>query len=91
MLTHKHRLLCVLYCVIYYHYRSGDEYDRDEDHLAQCIELLGRFPKRLTTEGNTQLNVVLLLCSCHTCIDLHTASHIQLVHYQRVIHFVVPQ
>ncbi|KAG5179961.1 serine threonine protein kinase [Tribonema minus] len=31
--------------------RSGDDYDRDEDHLAQCIELLGRFPKRLTTDG----------------------------------------
>jgi serine/threonine protein kinase len=31
--------------------RSGDDYDRDEDHLAQCVELLGRLPRRLTTEG----------------------------------------
>ncbi|CAM9521195.1 unnamed protein product [Choristocarpus tenellus] len=31
--------------------RSGDDYDRDEDHLAQCMELLGRFPKRLIQEG----------------------------------------
>ncbi len=26
-------------------------YDRDEDHLAQCIELLGRSPRRLTMDG----------------------------------------
>ena len=25
--------------------RSGDGYERDEDHLAQCIELLGNFPR----------------------------------------------
>ncbi|CAM9243495.1 unnamed protein product, partial [Phaeothamnion confervicola] len=31
--------------------RSGEDYDRDEDHLAQCMELLGRFPPRLSTEG----------------------------------------
>ncbi|CAM9692604.1 unnamed protein product [Chrysoparadoxa australica] len=31
--------------------RSGDDYDRDEDHLAQCIELLGDMPRRVTTAG----------------------------------------
>ncbi|CAM9603930.1 unnamed protein product [Discosporangium mesarthrocarpum] len=31
--------------------RSGEDYDRDEDHLAQCMELLGKFPKRLVQEG----------------------------------------
>jgi len=31
--------------------RSGDSYTRDEDHLAQCIELLGKFPRRLATTG----------------------------------------
>eukprot|EP01051_Picozoa_sp_SAG22_P002162 SAG22_NODE_95_length_20791_cov_40.318514_2_plen_547_part_00 len=31
--------------------RSGDNYEKDEDHLAQVIELLGRFPKSLSTRG----------------------------------------
>ena len=31
--------------------RSGDNYEKDEDHLAQFIELLGRFPKALSTRG----------------------------------------
>ena len=30
---------------------SGDGYSRDEDHLAQAIELLGRMPKKLALEG----------------------------------------
>lgn len=31
--------------------RAGEDYDRDEDHLAMFQELLGRMPKRLATEG----------------------------------------
>ncbi|CAM9466325.1 unnamed protein product [Scytosiphon promiscuus] len=31
--------------------RSGDDYDRDEDHLAQCMELLGKLPEKLIHEG----------------------------------------
>ncbi|CBJ30526.1 Serine/threonine-protein kinase SRPK1, putative [Ectocarpus siliculosus] len=31
--------------------RSGEDYDRDEDHLAQCMELLGRLPDKLIHEG----------------------------------------
>lgn len=31
--------------------RSGDDYDRDEDHLAQCMELLGKLPEKLVHEG----------------------------------------
>jgi serine/threonine protein kinase len=31
--------------------RSGDSYDRDEDHLAQAIELIGKFPKALALSG----------------------------------------
>ena len=31
--------------------RAGDEYDRDEDHLAMFQELLGKMPKRLALEG----------------------------------------
>lgn len=27
--------------------RSGDEYDRDEDHLALFMELIGRIPKKV--------------------------------------------
>jgi serine/threonine-protein kinase SRPK3 len=27
--------------------RSGDNYDRDEDHLALFMELLGRIPKKV--------------------------------------------
>lgn len=30
---------------------SGDEYSRDEDHLAHIIELLGEIPKRIITSG----------------------------------------
>ncbi|KAK5642545.1 hypothetical protein RI129_008712 [Pyrocoelia pectoralis] len=30
---------------------SGDEYSRDEDHLAHIIELLGEIPKRIITMG----------------------------------------
>ncbi|KAL3141169.1 hypothetical protein ABBQ38_003513 [Trebouxia sp. C0009 RCD-2024] len=31
--------------------RSGRDYDRDEDHLALFIELLGRIPKRISGTG----------------------------------------
>lgn len=31
--------------------RSGEDYDRDEDHLAQCMELLGKLPEKLIHEG----------------------------------------
>uniref|UniRef100_A0A7S2RKS9 non-specific serine/threonine protein kinase n=1 Tax=Rhizochromulina marina TaxID=1034831 RepID=A0A7S2RKS9_9STRA len=31
--------------------RAGEDYDRDEDHLAQCIELLGDVPKVVATTG----------------------------------------
>ena len=31
--------------------RAGEEYDRDEDHLAMFQELLGKMPKRLALEG----------------------------------------
>ena len=31
--------------------RAGEDYDRDEDHLAMFQELLGRMPTRLATEG----------------------------------------
>lgn len=31
--------------------RAGDDYDRDEDHLAMFQELLGRMPKRLAVDG----------------------------------------
>ena len=31
--------------------RAGDGYDRNEDHLAQCCELVGRFPKHLCAQG----------------------------------------
>ncbi len=30
---------------------GGEGYSRDEDHLAQCIELLGKPPRRLTMDG----------------------------------------
>lgn len=30
---------------------SGDEYSRDEDHLAHIIELLGEIPKRIISSG----------------------------------------
>mmetsp|Transcript_14502 Transcript_14502/g.21381 ORF Transcript_14502/g.21381 Transcript_14502/m.21381 type:complete len:1040 (+) Transcript_14502:427-3546(+) len=31
--------------------RAGDEYDRDEDHLAMFQELLGKMPKRMSLSG----------------------------------------
>ena len=31
--------------------RSGDNFSRDEDHIAQMIELLGPFPKKVATTG----------------------------------------
>lgn len=31
--------------------RAGEDYDRDEDHLAMFQELLGKMPKRLAIEG----------------------------------------
>ena len=31
--------------------RAGDDYDRDEDHLAMFQELLGKMPKRIALEG----------------------------------------
>ena len=36
--------------------RSGDRYEKDEDHLAQFIELLGRFPKNLSTRESGRLS-----------------------------------
>jgi serine/threonine-protein kinase SRPK3 len=30
--------------------RAGDNYDRDEDHLALFIELLGKMPRRVSRE-----------------------------------------
>lgn len=35
----------------YTRHRSGEDYDRDEDHLAQCMELLGKLPDKLIQEG----------------------------------------
>jgi serine/threonine protein kinase len=31
--------------------RAGDDYDRDEDHLAMFQELLGKMPKRIAVDG----------------------------------------
>lgn len=31
--------------------RSGQGYDRDEDHLAQFIELLGKVPRKVHEKG----------------------------------------
>lgn len=31
--------------------RAGDHYGRDEDHLAQMMELLGKYPKKYATSG----------------------------------------
>ena len=31
--------------------RSGEAYDRDEDHLALMMELVGRMPKKVATGG----------------------------------------
>ena len=31
--------------------RSGKDYERDEDHLALFMELLGRIPRRVATSG----------------------------------------
>ena len=31
--------------------RSGEDYDRDEDHLAMFQELLGKVPKKLALSG----------------------------------------
>jgi serine/threonine-protein kinase SRPK3 len=31
--------------------RAGEDYDRDEDHLAMFQELLGKMPKRLSLSG----------------------------------------
>ena len=31
--------------------RAGDDYDRDEDHLAMFQELLGKIPKRIALDG----------------------------------------
>jgi hypothetical protein len=31
--------------------KSGQKYSKDDDHLAQMIELLGHFPKHMTTAG----------------------------------------
>jgi serine/threonine protein kinase len=36
--------------------RAGDDYDRDEDHLAMFQELLGKMPKRLAVEGKYSKN-----------------------------------
>jgi serine/threonine-protein kinase SRPK3 len=31
--------------------RAGEDYDRDEDHLAMFQELLGKMPKKLALDG----------------------------------------
>lgn len=36
--------------------RAGDDYDRDEDHLAMFQELLGQMPKRLALDGKYSKN-----------------------------------
>ena len=36
--------------------RAGEDYDRDEDHLAMFQELLGKMPKRLALEGRYSSN-----------------------------------
>jgi len=36
--------------------RAGEDYDRDEDHLAMFQELLGKIPKRLALEGKYTKN-----------------------------------
>lgn len=36
--------------------RSGEDYDRDEDHLAMFQELLGKMPKRLALDGRYSAN-----------------------------------
>ncbi len=36
--------------------RAGDDYDRDEDHLAMFQELLGKMPKRLAISGKYSKN-----------------------------------
>ena len=36
--------------------RAGEEYDRDEDHLAMFQELLGKIPKRLSLNGRYSKN-----------------------------------
>ena len=36
--------------------RAGDDYDRDEDHLAMFQELLGRMPKKLALNGKYSKN-----------------------------------
>ncbi|EED90070.1 serine threonine protein kinase, partial [Thalassiosira pseudonana CCMP1335] len=36
--------------------RAGDDYDRDEDHLAMFQELLGKMPKKLATAGKYSKN-----------------------------------
>jgi hypothetical protein len=36
--------------------RAGEDYDRDEDHLAMFQELLGKIPKRLALEGKYSKN-----------------------------------
>uniref|UniRef100_A0A7S1Y3V4 non-specific serine/threonine protein kinase n=1 Tax=Grammatophora oceanica TaxID=210454 RepID=A0A7S1Y3V4_9STRA len=36
--------------------RAGEDYDRDEDHLAMFQELLGKMPKRLSVNGKFSKN-----------------------------------
>jgi serine/threonine protein kinase len=36
--------------------RAGDDYDRDEDHLAMFQELLGKMPKKIALEGKYAKN-----------------------------------
>lgn len=36
--------------------RAGEDYDRDEDHLAMFQELLGKMPKRLALSGKYSKN-----------------------------------
>ena len=44
--------------------RSGDGYDRDEDHLAQFIELLGRMPRRVRAAECLYVAVHMCLHAC---------------------------
>mmetsp|Transcript_5964 Transcript_5964/g.8953 ORF Transcript_5964/g.8953 Transcript_5964/m.8953 type:complete len:975 (+) Transcript_5964:803-3727(+) len=36
--------------------REGSDYDRDEDHLAMCQELLGKIPKKIACNGKYSKN-----------------------------------
>ena len=55
---------------------SGEEYSRDEDHLAHIIELLGPIPKHIALSGkyskeffNKRGNITWRLLSQDYCVD----------------------